>query len=89
MNTVPLNLGGNRILQGIPDSLTTLAYTVPGIFQNLSGNLDGAGSATVQMAIPDNPLLVGLPITFNFITLDATLTEVVRVSDPYTGTVVL
>jgi len=51
-----------------PDQLFFLSLTTPAIFLDFAGTLDGAGGATIRMAIPAEPVLVGWNLYVAFVT---------------------
>jgi hypothetical protein len=62
VGTVPLD----------PDDLFDLVPLFPSIFQSFTGQLDGQGMATAQLAIPNTPVISGWSFVLSGVTVDLT-----------------
>jgi len=69
LGSSPGILVDTRIIPLNPDLLFVLSLSVPAIFQNFVGVLDGTGTATVRIALPNEPSLVGFVFYTAFLTL--------------------
>jgi hypothetical protein len=70
----PVSFGGPFELQVTPDwNFLFFALATPQVFQNINSNLNATGQATATIAIPFEPVLIGLPLHFAGITADALL----------------
>ena len=65
----PLPNGGRAPINIDALFLTTLTIGPPLIVNNF-GVLDGAGAATTQLHLPDDPLLVGIPFCVGFLVFE-------------------
>jgi hypothetical protein len=57
----------------VPDALSGAAPLLPAVFQGFVGNLDGSGTATARLAIPNVPALAGVTVWVAGVVLDGRL----------------
>lgn len=64
-------VGGGRVLPLAPDALFFYSALVPNgpVFQGFAGTLDASGKATPAFAIPNDPVALGLSLSFAAVTL--------------------
>jgi len=58
-----------RVLPLAPDALLLLSLSLPSVFQNFAGTLDGSGNASAAVEAPNVPGLVGVTVHIAFLTL--------------------